>query len=191
MRRRQVLAAEVCSVIGIAGCLGGSSDPGTGDSTYPEIVVDSDPAPESAPVTIDIAVVRSFEADHPARIDISLTNDGEHEFSALFGPIPPFSTLEGERIDGTARLLLVPTDDSHKQQVVPGTASDGTWRATGDVAVNATALRVDVAPDQTLSGTYDLLAAPDTEGLPAGEYRFGAEDYLGHGSWGFTVSVSY
>ncbi|MFT4891112.1 MAG: hypothetical protein ACI9YT_002034 [Halobacteriales archaeon] len=191
MRRRQVLAAGVCSVIGIAGCLDGSSASGTADSTYPEIVVDSDPAPESAPVSIDVAVVRSFGADHPARIEISLTNDGKREFPALFGPIPPFSTLDGEWIDGTARLLLIPTDDSHKQQVIPGTATDGTWRATGDVAVNATALRVDVAPGETVSQTYDLLAAPESEGLPAGEYRFEAEDYLGRESCGFTVTVSY
>lgn len=191
MLRRQVLAAGGCSVAGIAGCLGGLMDSGMADSTYPEIVVDADPAPESAPVTIDVAVVRSFGSDHPGQIRIAVTNDSENEFSALFGPIPPFSTLDGRRIDGDARLLLIPTDDTHKQQVIPESASDGTWRATGDVAVNATALWVDVVPDETLTRAYDVLAAPDTDGMPAGEYRFEAEDYLGHESWGFTVTVSY
>ncbi len=191
MLRRQLLAAGVSGAATVAGCLGWTNDAGTTETTYPDLSVESDSAPDSASVTVDVAVVREFGPDHPAGIRIALTNDGESEFDALFGPIPPFTTLYGERVEGTDRLLLVPRDRPHMRQVIPASPDNGTWRATGDVAVNATALLMDLDPDETVSRTYDLLAAADNDELSAGEYRFEAEDYLGHGSWGFTVSVSY
>jgi len=190
MLRRRLLAAGACSLVGVAGCLGLRNDPGSRDSGAPNIAVESDPAAESVPVTIDVAVVRGFGPDHPAAIRIAVTNDGRSEFRALFGSVPPFTTLHGERRRGTDRLLLVPRDRPHMRRVIPASPRNGTWRATGDVAVNATALWMDLVPDETVSRTYDVLAAPDNDELSPGEYRFEADDYLGRGAWGFTVRVS-
>jgi hypothetical protein len=188
MQRRAFLtAAGACGAAALAGCLGESVAPASG-STHPTLSVETDPTPDDVSVTV--SVLRGFDAEGPARLRIALTNEGSDDLSAIFGTVPPFTDLHGEQVGGNAQLLLVPTDHQRKQRVIPDTPIEGTWRATGDVATNATAIMTDVPPDETMSQTYDLLAGPDTEGLPAGEYRFEERDYLGIETWGFTVSVA-
>ncbi len=186
-RRTFVTAAGACGVAALAGCLSDPADPAA-ESTHPTLSVEADPTPDGVAVTVSVA--RGFDADGPARLRIALTNDGSDDFSAIFGTVPPFTDLHGEQIGGEGQLLLVPTDHERKQRVIPDTPIDGTWQATGDVATNATAIITDVPPGETLSQTYDLLAGPETEGLPAGDYRFEVRDYLGQETWGFTVSVA-
>lgn len=188
MQRRAFLtAAGACGVAALAGCLNGAADPSSG-STNPALSVETDPAPDDVSVTV--SVHRGVDSEGPARLRIALTNEGNSDLSAIFGTVPPFTDLHGEEVGGDARLLLVPTDHKRKQRVIPDTPIDGTWRATGDVATNATALMTDVPPDETVSQTYDLVAGPESEGLPPGEYRFEVRDYLGIEMWGFTVSVA-
>lgn len=185
-RRRVLTAVGSASIALLAGCFGDS--PGPASTPTDRLTVETDPDPEG--VSVSVSVQRGFDAAGPARLRIALTNEGSEPLSAIFGTVPPFTDLHGEQVDGDARLLLVPTDDRRKQRVVPETPLDGTWRATGDVATNATAIITDVPPDETRSQTYDLLAGPETAGLPAGDYRFEVRDYLGIETWGFTVSVA-
>ena len=183
-RRGFLTAAASGTLVALAGCL---TDAGTA-SAHPGISVDADPAPDDVSVTV--SVERGFDSEGPARLRIALTNDASEDFSAIFGTVPPFTDLHGDQVGGEARLLLVPTDHDRKQRVVPETPIDGTWQATGDVATNATAITTDVPPGETIAQTYDLVAGPDTEALPAGDYRFEMPDYLGIETWGFTVSVA-
>jgi hypothetical protein len=190
MQRRQFLAAAgTVSAIPLAGCFAGALDSDSNDgSTYPTLSVDADPLSGSG--TVSVSVIREFGPEQPARLRIALTNDGDEALSAIFGTVPPFTDLHGDHTEGDARLLLVPTDDQRKRRVIPETPSDGAWRATGDVATNATAIMTEVPTGETVAQTYDLLAGPETDGLPTGDYRFEVRDYLGRETWGFTVSVS-
>lgn len=190
MQRRQFLAAAgTVSATALAGCFAGTLEPESGDgSTYPSLSVDTDPL--AGPASASVSVVRDFDADRPARLRIALTNEGDDALSAIFGTVPPFTDLHGEHTEEDARLLLVPTDDQRKRRVIPETPSGGTWRATDDVATNATAIMTEVPASETVAQTYDLLTGPETDGLPAGDYRFEVRDYLGRETWGFTVSVS-
>ena len=191
MQRRQFLAAAGAgAAAAFSGCVDGlTTGPDGAEQSHPDISVETDPAP--GPASVTVSVERAFDDDGPARLRIALTNDGDEPLSAIFGTVPPFTGLHGDQVEGDARLLLVPTSNQRHQRVIPDTPIDGSWRATGDVATNATAITKDVPAGETLSETYDLLAGPETEVLPAGEYRFEVRDYLGRETWGFTVSVTY
>lgn len=164
---------------------GGSSDP----STFPSLSVETDAPPDG--LAVDVSVVRGFDADGPARVRIAVENAGGGERTLLFGAIPPFTSLWGEHRTSDARAVLVPIDQTRKAAVIPETPADGTWRATGDLAVNMTAVQVSVAPGERIERTYAVLAGADSDRLRPGAYRFEADDYAGEGPWGFTVTVTY
>lgn len=215
MNRRTLLCAVGAATTGtLAGCIAslGGSDPddsggsgpdgsdepdpggpgstGQGPATYPSLSVATDPV--SLPdLSVDVSVVEGFDADSPARVRIAVENTGDREETPIFGATPPFTEHRGRQVDGAAAALLVPVDRPHMAEVIPGTPENDTWQATDDFAVNATAVQVPLSPGETVGRTYAFLAAPDSEGLPAGDYRFEKREYAGDGSWGFTVTVSY
>lgn len=196
MHRRGFLSTlGVAAATAVAGCTAVRS-PNSNDGTptdasapYPSLSVEADPVSDPE-LSATVSVVRGFDAEGPARIRIELENAGDRERTPIFGVTPPFTELWGERVDGEGRAVLVPVDRPHMARVIPETGEAG-WRATDDFGINATAVQVPMAPGERIGRTYAFLAAAETDGLRAGEYRFEAREYAGDGDWGFTVVVSY
>lgn len=198
MHRRRVLAAlAAVATLPAAGCLaapaGGFRQDGEstsdGAARYPSLTARADPSPHPS-LAVTVSVVRVPDERGPARLRVTVENTGDRERTATFGAVPPFTKLWGEHVDGAGGAVLVPLDHPHKTAVIPASPANHAWRATGDVAVNATAVVKTLDPGDRLSRTYAVLADADSDRLHAGAYRFKDERYVGDEPWGFTVAVS-
>lgn len=139
-----------------------------------------------------VEVVESAVTDeHTARVELSLTNEGDRRRTLTYESCPPADEHTASRSDGDGNLVLIRSDE---QDFTP--ASEECWRLSEmdfflgepcgpeELVVNA---------GETLRRTYELWDYPENERcMPLGEYRFG-ETYRIDGrehEWGFVVRVA-
>lgn len=186
MHRRTYLGTLAAAAL--AGCVGApaSNEPVDGTTSgfpYTLTNVQTD-APPVQNVTIDVTVTADFTTDHPARLEVAFTNDGDDARTFAFGSLVPWDAIRGTHDDGSATLLLSPDAG-----VTPEEPSDGCWQATDGVVLSAVMREETLDPGETASREFRVLAAYDSQNChPTGTYRFEDGNYLGEG-WGFSVDV--
>ena len=134
-------------------------------------------------VGFSVEVARRFSADHPAALDVALSNESDRERTFLLGGAPPFSRLGTRNVLGNGSLTLVPdgrfseqaaeTASRYADAIPNAPGPDGCWRAAEMVAVGAVARPYSLAPGETFRGGYAVLAGRESEAcLPPGRYEF-------------------
>lgn len=128
-------------------------------------------------------VVRQFDAERPAALDLVLANESDREQTFELGGTPPFSRLGARDAPERGSLTLVPDGRSPEQatetparfaDAIPNAPdSDGCWRVTDFVVVPAISRRYSLAPGETFRGGYAVLAGREGDAcLPSGAYEF-------------------
>lgn len=202
MHRRDLLVATG-SVSALGGCLGHLPVPPHSRPTarLPAVTARPDPVPPDRDAALDATVVRQFSTRSPARVRVAYTNTAAEEREVVFGTTVPFPPYAGARTDGAGRLSLVPDDREFVHPFprpestpagdpfVPAEPSGGCWRARAAVAGMDVARERLVGPDETIQGTYTVLAHPESGTcLADGTYRFEDGNYLGWDRpWGFEL----
>ena len=143
--------------------------------------------PEQSPFRHKLDFLTQPTGDHPARLQVSLTNadDTEHTIRTNNSGLP-FPSRVGKAVEGDATLVLSPDGDAERR--------DGCWRAYPKTL--PTVETKTLSPGETLSATYALVNHMDTDTCwPTGSYRFsqqyevdpeaGRVEY----DWWFAVSV--
>ncbi|MCG1003434.1 MULTISPECIES: hypothetical protein [Halobacterium] len=182
MHRRTYLGALAATAL--AGCTSAPADSADGSGfPYALVNVQTDDPPV-ADATVEVSVTENFSTDHPARLDVAFTNDGDESRTFVFGSLVPWDAIRGGHEDGDATLLLSPNAG-----VTPDEPSDDCWQATDGVALPAVMREATLDPGETVSREFSVLAAHDSQQChPTGTYRFEDSNYLGSG-WGFSVDV--
>ena len=183
---------------------------------------------ESPPVTFGIDLIRGTTERHFGEVEIRATNTADEGITARFGVTPPFSSYVGgiradsgakrkskreELSDPENRLYLLPvgaTDSTINDSLLPDSTSDGLWRIETHIDIPQVGHRRTLAPDETLSRTYAVLAPsqhdlppdevpPNSCGLLSGKYAFeeeyavlksGPETQNGWIRWEFVIEIS-
>lgn len=201
MKRRTFLAAAAAG--SLAGCLnparGGTGE--TTDTLQPDsptaedgskmrrIVVESvDSFPSDWPLSGSVtATVPSSTEDHPARIQISVTNDTTSSRSVESGRRPVFGNFFSEG-DGP-RLLLAPPDWDLESD------DAGCWRPKGRIKPPNVVASYQLGANETRSILAEVWTDPEADMCPpTGSYRFEHEYRLCDDGdrttrWGFVLSV--
>ncbi|RDI69887.1 hypothetical protein [Halopelagius longus] len=162
MKRRAVLATGALSLVGLAGCLG--------DTEYrvTDATVESSPGPLALSVRITTpgAVI-----EHPADLELTLTNQGERPVQIRSYGVWPFgalslttsSTSDENRLD--VHLYSPAYEESDSVEVGPGRASmrvDGEpLTRTLDAGASATTLYHLYGDDLSRPGTYYVVQTFD------------------------------
>ncbi|MFB6071663.1 MAG: hypothetical protein ABEJ88_01710 [Halobacterium sp.] len=134
---------------------------------------------------VDVTVTRKFTDDHPASLAVAFTNEADEARTFQFGSLLPWDALRGPAVDGDGVLLLSPGAG-----VVPDSPDGGCWRATSGVALPMVVRTPTLDPGETVSRTFDVLAAHDSPScLEPGTYRFSDANYLESGWW-FEVELT-
>jgi hypothetical protein len=166
---------------------GGTRPRGTGGPGLSLVAVDDAPA---LPVVPAVAVTReAATADHPPRIEVTVTNDHDAAVTVGEGRAAWFEYVADESGD----LILLPEGD--------WPAEADCWRLTDGVAVTEEYRTVTLAAGEARTVAVDLygLMGPDAC-LPVGEFRFettmsavegeGVPDEAGESArWGFSVTL--
>lgn len=148
----------------------------------PEIDVTVEPIDHEA-VGFAVDVVRQFSPDHPAALDLTLSNESDRERTFSLGEVAPFSRLGSRSNPEGGSLTLIPDGRSSEQATetasrysgaIPDTPDQsGCWRVSDVMVVGAVARAYALAPDETLCGSYAVLAGRESEAcLPSGRYEF-------------------
>lgn len=164
---------------------------------FPQIraVVDEDALPPD--VEFSVQVDQQFTETSPARLRIHCTNRAETTRQFHFGGSPPFSKPLGLHTASDAWLYAIP-DDRHNimesgkaPPLVPEMPVEGCWRASHDPGWHLPEHIRELAPDDTVSEQYTVLAAPDNDPcLPEGEYVFTGDRLLPDApDWTFSLLV--
>lgn len=208
--RRQLLASVGASAAALlAGCIDdiasgngisttdstdGSTDTATADESVihpkedgPVRRIEVAATPADSPFQHDLEFLAQPADDHPAKLRVFLTNtaDSEHTIRTSSTPLP-FAERTGKAKDENATLVLATEDDA--------TFSGGCWRG-----IPKSLPKIDsktVAPDETLSATFELVNHEEANTCwPAGQYRFTEQyevdpetDLIEYGWW-FAVVV--
>lgn len=140
-------------------------------------------------VDFTVEVIRQFTRDHPARVRLSLSYEGERSLFVEGGTVLPFEDYYGEREGWDERLFLIPDDHDHLQpvdesddeieaEIVPNSTAGGCWQAsyhgfavTG-FAATAHLSGESMAASSTIEREYTLLGSPTLGCDPDGSYRF-------------------
>ncbi|MFW5918033.1 MAG: hypothetical protein ACOCR0_00990 [Haloferacaceae archaeon] len=200
VRRRDVLAC--LGTVALAGCVSssgdasvggssgtatqtregtrtdGSSDPTTGTTAEPEIDPELD---------LEASVLQSFDAEHPARLRLSLTNrtDSRHLLSpgVKRGIDGPLTAIRGSRREDRRELLLFYRGRDVEEYALCGSGDgspipdepvDGCWRVACRDELETISAHgpVDLEPGETLAGEYTVLDGLDGGCLEPGRYEF-------------------
>lgn len=212
MRRRTIsLAIGIVISTSLAGCIQNNGDTGTDDEPNQSSDETSDDSTESngtsqnfPSITVEVdesnveyirgsvEIIRQFSAEAPARLRVSLENDGDESREFAFGSIQPFGGLGGIHVNRDEGLILYPEDDSgfSYEGEIPEESTDGCWRfPDGELLIDDLATTAELQPTKTASMEYDLFDDSDgDECLSEGEYRFEESDFgeQGH-EWGFSA----
>lgn len=162
---------------------------------YPDVSIESDPVPEDTDAAICVTPTEPFTDESPARIRFDLMNVGEAQWEHGFAFSPPFSPTAAEQSDSDAALFVLPDDREHVDggedfQFIPDEPTYGCWQARRGLGYNDLLRPRTLAPGETLSGGYTLLAYPETPCLEPGTYRTEQERYLNQEPWGFEITLS-
>ena len=134
------------------------------DDTGPVQRIEVAELPDRSPFRHDLEFLAQPTEEHPARLQVSLTNadDTEHTVRTDNSGLP-FPTRVGKPVDGDATLVLSPGSDAERR--------DGCWRAYPRTL--PTVETKTLSPDETLSATYALVNGMDAGTCwPTGSYRF-------------------
>lgn len=180
IRRRDVLAGIGVGVL--SGCLSNSAgdDPSTATPTG---------TADSSSISLDATVLQSFDAAHPARLQLTLANRTDDQLLSLGvrrGIDGPFTAIRGHRREDGRELLVfyrgreldryAQCAESSKTPI-PDERVDGCWqpRCSEGLEVISTHGRVILEPGETLTGEYTLLDGFDEGCLAPGTYEFADE----------------
>jgi hypothetical protein len=182
-RRSALHVAGGLLVTALAGC---ATTPAESDSTSSSTVqatatqtgtATSSPPPTSsygARLTFSGEILRQESTDAPARLEATLSNDGDSTTEVGYGPALLFTANGDADHDWPENLVLDPEgyigpwDD-------PVQTDDGCWRfpEDGERLVQASLNWHELAPGDSVTQAYDLYTRSDAETcLPAGTYRF-------------------
>lgn len=189
-RRRALRLLGCAPVAGFAGCLSGPL--GRRES----------PTAEPVDVSFTATVEQSFTVEHPARVRITLANEGDEPFamSVLHGIEGPLSVIESRETGGDATLFLLadPPDGDHEtppgapcesgEYAIPDVRTDDCWRPACDIPRVTAHYAIPVAAGESLEWPYVVLDAFNDTCLPPGSYAFEetAPIALGQGASGAT-----
>lgn len=203
MNRREFLVTGGL-VTGLSGCLDqlpSTSEPGM-SSTFPSVTARPDEVQPSRDARIDVEVIRQFSTTSPAWLRVAYTNEASVEREVVYATTVPFPPHPGQKVDGDGKLSLVPDVRENVQPhprppspapdpFVPTGPTDGCWRATASVSGNDIGLIKTLAPDETITGRYIVLAHRESDTcLAPGTYRFEDANYFGRSHpWGFDLEL--
>ena len=194
----------------------------------PREIGSSDELSEKPPVAFGIDSTRGTSENDFGAVEIRATNATGESITVRFGVTPPFSSYVGgvHSNAGTdqrsrtellsnpeGRLYLIPvnaTDSTINGDLIPDSSSDDLWRITTRIDVPQVGHRRTLAPGETISRNYAVLAPSrqelpsdelpaDSCGLLSGEYAFREEYALLKGEpeqqterirWRFVVEVA-
>lgn len=173
-RRRALRLLGGAPVAGLAGCL---SRPLAGGETA---------TAEPVHVSFTATVERSFAVEHPARVRITLANEGDAPFamSVAHGIEGPLSVIEGEQSGGDATLILLadPPEGDHEtppgapcesgEYAIPDERTNGCWRPACEIPRLTAHYAIPVAAGETLDWPYVVLDGFNDACLPPGTYAF-------------------
>ena len=175
-RRRALRALAATGAAGLAGCLGG---PAGVDGTQ-----------TTRPAAVDIAftatVERSFTAEHPGRVRLALSNEGEMPFAmtVTHGIEGPLSIIVGDREGGDATLVVLADPPAGDHETPPGAPCrsdgyaipeeriDGCWRPACDFARMRAHYAIPMDAGATIAWPYVVLDGFNEACLPPGTYTF-------------------
>lgn len=204
LTRRQVLQTGLAAGLLPAGCLADNSGQATNESS-PTPTMDSSPAGSQPPLsddslTFDVQLMKQFTAEHPARLQATLTNESKSTLTLFMGTTPPFT----EYFSDGGHLILIPELSESlpgkspfawqdgSEEAIPTTPTDGCWRISQRVLIQQVGMYVDIGPGETLARGYDVYAYRSSECYPPGTYRFAHEAELERGeNAGSTEVPSY
>lgn len=189
---KSLAASSTASTAFLAGCMGSEDPENTTDTTenttdttetptdeptnntspvHTHInLVSVDGLPDDIPVSFDVTIIEDgfvgpgTENDHPARIRITLTNEGKDPYQVMTGHRDVFSTIYSD--DG--RYALVSEGDDR---------ADTCWKLPDALMTPQVMRSTTVAPDEPSTLELSLLTSHDSPGcLPEGTITF-SEDY--------------
>lgn len=207
--RREFLRLGGLTTVGaLAGCLSNAKMPdelpdrGSDDEKTPAgdtrpsgtggpgvSIVETDDAP-AGPAGHAVELVEdTATAEHPPRLRVTVTNDGDEPITLGEGRAVVFSYVTD---DGDS-LVLLPSGGEYA-------AEPDCWRLTEGVAVTMEYRSLGLDPGESVSQELDLYATKGGDGcLPVGDFRFettyqvaAGEKQPGDGdtaSWGFTLQL--
>jgi len=128
----------------------------------------------------DINIEKQFTENHPARINITLSNISDSPITIFTGPTPPFTTyLSGSESD-EHRLILNhnvsedrnPLDWIGENNPIPNTDKNLCWNVTQDVIIDDVGRVTVIEPEETIGQTYDVYRYQSEKCLQDVDYKF-------------------
>ncbi|WP_257299901.1 hypothetical protein [Haloarchaeobius sp. FL176] len=138
-----------------------------------------------ANISFHVETLRGATSDHPAEIEIGVTNEGRPRDLNFIGSAPLSSELVGDGPE-QAELLLAPHDrhdaaiidenGDHEGTVVPDSREGHCWNRI-DIPYSPpnSGFQITLDRDETFTNTYSLLVNSLDGCIPSGEYTFESE----------------
>lgn len=190
-RRQLLIAIGTGALVSVAGCLGDDDDE---DIDLGEEVVGVSVTPDQPTLddlSADVSVVHGFMDARPARIETTLTNEGDEEITihgAMYGGFA-IDDLHTGRDGGGERLVAIPLsgmddhdplvadpdDPEHEDEIgLPDDHDDGCWSLggytpfDGERRSSETADPVTIDPGDAVEETFELYYAHVFDFSPEG-----------------------
>lgn len=163
------------------------NEPGDG---FPAITLEADTSSKDG-LELSVGLVRHFDENGPARMDITVLNDSSTTRTFTFHMMEPFPPTSALDETGDSGLSLDPVGRLDSQIDRPDAPENGCWRLQerGHAIADIEAV-VELSGCETLTQEYDVFQFGD-ECPTEGRYRFETTDMgeQGH-AWGFTLILS-
>ena len=146
---------------------------------YPHVSVEGTTVADDRAVSPEITVTRQFSADAPALVRIELTNESNNPIGVTMAYIIPFDAMRGHLTDGTARIYLLPRDQTslppgqREGYEIPAEPIEGCWRVSEPPFIREAATSWFAEPGDSMQREHAVLEESDSEScLQPGTYQF-------------------
>ena len=175
-RRNALQIVGSSTVIALSGCTTPEKQNESQNQTSPQVK-----EPTVDDFTFDVTIEEQFTDNHPAKIQITLTNLTDSKITLSTGTTPPFTSYLSGSDSDNSRFVLNPNVSEKNNQLdwigeyddpISRTDEKECWNVTQEVLIEEIGMVTKLESEETVEQTYDIYGYRNENCLPDGDYIF-------------------